>query len=382
MHDATFDDLFAGGPPLKVQARIGLIEPASLHVARRIVLFVLVTWVPLLILAALGDLRLFLIDYGVPARLVIAGPLLIAGEAVCIRVLSRIARRLLDMCSAAGADVDRLVHVLASIRRWRDAPLVEVAAAGLAFGVSLAVIHGLPLSLLPPWHHAGGDDTVLSPAGWWYALVSLPLLLMLILGWVWRLLLWTRFLVVVARLDLKLVPVHPDKAAGLGFVGYSVRAYCLVGAALGSIVAGSVANQVVNQGATLVQFKFAIAGLVMVTLALFTAPLLVFGPRLLATWRQGVREYGELAAAFGRQFELEWFAQRRPLNKDVLERGDFSAATDLYQVVDRIHDLRLVPLDYTSIALLAGATLLPFVPVVLIALPFDVVLDAVVGLLR
>jgi hypothetical protein len=44
--------------------------------------------------------------------------------------------------------------------------------------------------------------------------------------------------------------------------------------------------------------------------------------------------------------------------------------------------MRLIPVEYKSVAVLAGATLLPFVPVVIIALPFDVMLHTLVGLLR
>ena len=113
--------------------------------------------------------------------------------------------------------------------------------------------------------------------------------------------------------------------------------------------------------------------MVVFAVVLFTAPLTVFSSVLLATMRRGAQQYDELATALGRQFEHEWFdAERRPLHKQMLDRGDFSAATDLYQVCDRVHDLRLVPVDLASIATLVGATLLPFVPVVLAVLPLDV----------
>src|SRR5690606_5434778 len=152
---------------------------------------------------------------------------------------------------------------------------------------------------------------------------------------------------------------HPDRAAGLGFVGYSVRAFCPVGAALGAIVAGSVADQIVHANTDLADYRYTIAGLVAIAVVLFTAPLLAFTPRLVEVWRRGVRDYGELAGTFARQFEREWFGQRQ--HGDMLSRADFSAATDLYQVVDRVRDLRLVPVDLTSIVAMAIATLLPFV---------------------
>jgi hypothetical protein len=183
-------------------------------------------------------------------------------------------------------------------------------------------------------------------------------------------------------LRLHLVAVHPDKSGGLGFFGRSVRAFALLGAALGAIVAGTIANEVVHRGAALVEFRYMVLALVAGTVVVFTGPLLVLTPMLHAAWRRGAHEYDELATAFGLEFERAWFALRKPRDQSLLEREDFSAATDLYQVVDRVHNMRLVPVDVKSVALLAGATLLPFVPVLVIALPFDVMLDTLVKLLR
>jgi len=209
----------------------------------------------------------------------------------------------------------------------------------------------------------------------------MPLLLLLVVGWLWRLVLWARFLVLVARLDLSLVPAHPDRAAGVGFIGYSLRGFASVAAAFGAIVAGAVANQVVHGSVQLMSFKYLIGGTVVACVVLFTAPLLAFAPRLAAERRKGMRQYGQLATAFGLEFEREWLPLARPLTRDVLDRGDFSAATDLYQVVDRVLAMRFVPVDRVNLIMLAGATLLPFLPVALIALPFDQLIGLLMGVL-
>jgi len=382
-------DLFAGGPPLKLQFKLGLVTPDDLRMARRALLFVLVAWVPLLVLAGLeGNLTLsgggrgFLVDLGAMGRFLAAGPLLLAAEGACIGVLSSIALRFVDLLREPQRDRTRFMSTLADLKRLRDTPLAEVAVALLAFGLSVAAIKGVPAASLPAWH-LSGDHATRSLAGWWHAVVSLPLLLLLLLGWVWRLFLWSRFLVLASRLELNLVSVHPDKSAGLAFVGYSLRPFCFVGAALGAIFAGTIANEVVHHGASIVSYQYVIGGLVAFVIALFTAPLLAFSPKLIRVWQQGVLQYGELATLFGRRFEREWFEGTRPRSHDdILERGDFSAGTDLFQVVDRVHALSIVPVDLTSIAILALATLLPFVPVVLVAVPFDAVLGALVGLVH
>jgi hypothetical protein len=248
----------------------------------------------------------------------------------------------------------------------------------LAYAVVAALMSSVTLGSLPAWHRAGNSY---SAAGWWHSLISLPILLGFFLGWMWRLFLWMRFLRLMSRLDLHLVASHPDKAAGLRFVGYSARTWSILGLVLGTVVAGTVANRV-GSLTDLIAYKYAIVGVTAFAVLLFSAPLAVFTRNLSKTWRRGVFEYGALADEFGRQFESRWLAREAGANEGILERPDFSAATDLYQVVDRVHEMRLLPVDLPSVGVLAIATLLPFVPVVLMNVPFDVIVSTLASLLR
>ena len=65
----------------------------------------------------------------------------------------------------------------------------------------------------------------------------------------------------------------------------------------------------------------------------------------------------------------------------MLEAPDFSATTDLYQVVSNVYDMGTIPLDLKDLVPLAIATLLPFVPVALMAVPLDVLLRQLANLL-
>jgi hypothetical protein len=342
---AEGSDLFMEGPPMLVEAKLGLLRPGRLLTARRCLLFILLTWLPLGILSAWEGTLMprqegisFLADMGSFARSWVAGPLLLAADVFAGRELSRVAGRFGWMCALSPADRDGFTRITASTLRVRDGPTLELLVAATVGILVVAMVKGLSLADLPLWHRSQLQPDSLSMAGWWYALVSLPLLLLLVVGWLWRLVLWARFLVQVAKLDLSLVSAHPDRAAGLGFVGYSLRGFAFVAAAFGAIIAGAVANQVVHGGVPFISMKYLIGGTAAVCVALFTAPLLAFVPRLAAERRKGMRQYGQLATAFGLEFEREWFHAARPINQEVLERNDFSAATDLYQVVDRVRD--------------------------------------------
>jgi hypothetical protein len=115
---------------------------------------------------------------------------------------------------------------------------------------------------------------------------------------------------------------------------------------------------------------------VAVTVAALTLPLLAFSTRLVIEWRRGVAQYGALAVAVGQRFERKWFSRRGPIDEGALEVPDFSAQTDLYQIVANVYQMKATPVDLGSVLYLAAATLLPFVPVLLASVPLDQVLEA------
>ena len=83
-----------------------------------------------------------------------------------------------------------------------------------------------------------GGGRQLSPAGWWFVYLSLPLFQFILFRWYFRVFVWIRFLWQVARCDLRLVPTHPDRAGGLGFLSLTVVAFAPVLLAHGVLLAG------------------------------------------------------------------------------------------------------------------------------------------------
>jgi len=382
-------DPFDGGPPMRLQRALGLATVGDAKFARRAALVALAAWLPLAVLAivdgfATGEHRIlsFLGDYAVHARLLLAAPLLVLAEKPCIARLGGIGRHFLEVGLVPESARGRYESIVQSTRRLRDSPSAEIAAVVLAYTVVALLIAFAQPSSMPRWHVAvGGTFPALSPAGWWHLLVSLPLLLVLFIGWLWRLFLWTRFLWLIARLDLRLVPVHPDGFAGLAFVGHSVRSFATIAMAMGCVLAGRMAEQVLHHGHSPGAFAWPAAGLLAAVALLFGAPLAVFGPPLLRAYRRGVFTYGALASRMGQSFEHKWLTPGADAGRDALEMPDFSATTDLYQIASNSYRVRPLPLDLVSLLLLAAATLLPFIPVLVITLPFRVIIDGIGKLL-
>jgi hypothetical protein len=375
--------MFEGAPPDGVRRLIGL---ASGDRNRHALLVVLVGWAPLLLLALLqsafssvDDARAMLWDIGVHARYLVAAPLLVLAGRPCASQLDAVVRHF--MRGRIVGEADAFKRVIASTQMLLASPAAEAVVVVLAYAsVAAAVFSHGGGQLLPAWATSGGITPFYSPAGWWHMLVSLPMLLLLIFGWIWRLALWMRLLWLVSRLELRLVASHPDHCGGLGFLGQSVRAFALVALALASIVAARSAHLVLEGASLPTSNLYFSVGLMLSMMALFVAPLLVFTPVLMRTWRRGTLAYGALAGQIGHAFEDKWLDSRTS-DEAMPSESDFSATADLYAVAANAQSVRFVPLGLKHLILLAGATALPFIPVLLLAVPMSQILSDIRDLL-
>jgi hypothetical protein len=219
-----------------------------------------------------------------------------------------------------------------------------------------------------------GDYRVLSLAGWWNALVSAPLFILLFFGWLWRVSLWARFLWLMSRLDLRLIPSHPDHAGGLMFLGDSLRAFWPVSFALGAVVAGQVANRITFYGESLATFKHITIGLVVFDLILFVGPLALFIGKLRETKRRGDFVYGALASEVGRQFEHDCLNRERGVDEEASNAQDFTSAANIYGIVANVYGMKDFPFGLRNLGLLVAVALTPFAPVALMVMPLATII--------
>jgi len=379
--------LFERGPFSSVLARLPGGRSADRGLERQAIALALISWVPLL-LASLGQdnfrfgasTTALLTDFGAYARCLGAIPLLVMADRVCGGRLNLIAHNFIDAGMVRDSDRPRFDALADSTWRLCTSLWAAVVIIASVYALLATLLEVIPQGEIPSWHRSGEART-LSLAGWWHLLVSAPLLLALFMAWMWRLLVWTRFLWRIARLPIRLCAAHPDRAGGLKFVGYSVRAFAPIGAALGAVMAGRIANHVWHTGEKLSNFEVTAGGVVGVVLLLFGAPLLTFTLRLMQEWREGLSSYGRLAGQLGFQFEDKWFYRHQRVDPGVLEASDFSAAVDLSGYASNVYDLRLAPGDVKSFIVLAGATAIPLLPVILIAAPVDVLLKEIGAIL-
>jgi hypothetical protein len=231
------------------------------------------------------------------------------------------------------------------------------------------------------WWRGPGGFRAFSPAGTWGLFVSYPILVYLTYLWLWRQLLWVRFMSATTGYDLRLIAAHPDHLGGLGFIEASLRGQLPFSFCMGLGLAGAVANRMFHEGHKLIESRHLPVILVAAVLLVCVAPYFVFTSTLMRTRRRGMLRYGAFARAVGEQFEEKWLDRADSLNEDVLTVPDFSTTTDLYGVVSNINDIRVVPVGAVDLYALIGIALAPGIPVIIGAIPFDTVMEDAMKLL-
>jgi hypothetical protein len=350
----------------------------------------LLAWLPLLLLSAWEGQLLggsaavpFLHDLEVHVRFLVALPLLIGAELVVHRRMRPIVQTFLDRRLVAQDLLPRFDGAIASAMRLRNSVLAEVLMIAFVYGVGVMIVwrHYIALDAATWYATPSAGGASLSLAGMWYAYVSVPVFQFLLLRWYFRIFVWTRFLWQVSRIELRLVPTHPDRTGGLGFLSGSVHALAILALAHGALLSGFLANRIFHAGAALTDFKVEIAAVVVLIECVVLGPLLVFAPQLAQAKRTGLREYGALGQRYVREFDAKWLRGGAPADEPLVGSGDIQSLADLGTSFEVVRTMGIVPATRATVIELAFATLAPIVPLALTMMPLEDLVKSLLGVL-
>lgn len=365
--------LVLGGPLFQLFRRAHLSGDALELLRRRVIVISCIVWVPLLLLStfsghALGNAVAipFLYDIEAHVRFLIALPMLIVAERVVHRRVRNVVRQFVERRIVTAQEMPKFDQAIESTLRLRNSVIAEVVLLVVVYTLGTWVWRNEIALEAASWYaFADATQLHLTPAGYWYVFVSLPFFQFLLLRWYMRLFLWFWFLLRVSRLDLHLMPAHPDRTAGLGFLSGSTSAFTPFLAAQGVVLAGLAASQIFYAGHDLMSYKVEIVGYLSFFIAVMLTPLTVFIPRLARAKRQGKRDFGKLASRYVEGFEEKWLHGAGPADETLLGSGDIQSLADLGNSYSVIQEMRLAPFGLKDVVRLAliGAT--PFLPLTL-----------------
>lgn len=363
----------------RLRAWLGLGADGGRNIWYGVLLAVSITWLPLVCLSAMeGTLfehrvRIpFVYDFAANIRFLITLPLLIFSQITIGRRTKEAVRHFLDSGLVTSDQLPAYEDVLRRTVKLRDFWVAHVILFIVAFMPSFwfrsSPVPGVEIS---SWdgHPSAPGHLFTSTAGFYAALVSIPIYRLILFRQLWLIIVWTTFLRRATQLPIHCTACHPDGAGGLGFLGRTQLFFGPVILAASAVVAGGFANLITYEGASVDALRFEMIGFCVIALLVSSAPLLVVTPRLLDVKDQGLLDYHTLGVAYTVDFDGKWIRKERsgaeqPRQEALLGTADIQSLADLGNSFALVQKMSVVLLNRE---ILIGLTLPPLLPMLILA---------------
>jgi hypothetical protein len=377
--DGRYDlSVMLGGPLYQLYRRTHVSGAALELLHRRVIALALLAWLPLLVLSLTDGLAWtgvkvpFLLDISTHVRFLVALPLLIFAELLVHERMPGVVRQFVTRGIVDEATRPKFQAAIDSATRLRNSIVAEILLLVFVYAIGVGVLWRSEIALpVTTWYRQVDAGAVeLTRAGWWYLLVSTPIFQFLLFRWYFRVFIWARFLWRVSRIELKLMPLHPDRNGGLGFLSGMPRAFAPLLLAHGVLLAGVFADGIFFAGETLLDYKFEATAVLVFLLAIVVGPLLVFMLAIERAKRAGTREYGMLAQRYVQTFDRKWLHGAEP-GEALLGTADIQSLADLGNSFEVVKEMKLIPVSRSTLLYLVVITALPVVPLLLTMIPLN-----------
>jgi hypothetical protein len=303
-------------------------------------------WTVLLALAlfeGLGHVLFSIEAIGAHVRLLVTIPLLFACETFIDPRFASFVHEIVRSQVVPATKRPALESGIARIIRWRDAWLPE------AFFLLAAVLLGLTTPNKNVFEYlygltGGSNPSAVGETTWtsqWYWMVCMTVYRFLLLRWLWRLVLWCFFLWRVSRLELRLVPTHPDRAGGLGYLELVHTEFTPLVLAISAAQSASLAQDIASGRMTFDAIYPAVAFILLADAVLFLGPLYIFSRKLWACKVKGLSDYSVFAERYVNEFERKWLGADPTPGEPLLGTADIQSLADLSNSVGIVSDAKL-----------------------------------------
>ena len=366
---------FFGGPLHWLGRRLGLVRGGTNTVLLGLTLGTL-GWGVLLLLALTEGYgaKVFSLDViAIHVRFLVAIPLFFLCETWVFLQMAEFARYIVRSGLVPETSLPDLESDIHRVGRMTNSWLAEVVFLVVAFALPMIeMVAQVPVGRTGSWvsilHSSGGAFTWTSG---WYLGFCLPLFRFLVLRWLWRLGIWWYFLWRVAKLEIRLVPIHSDGAAGLGYLEIVQEEFAPLVLAISAIYSAEFAEDI-SSGAMAFESLYRLAPILMLPVAaLFIGPLVIFSPKLWTCRWTGMSEYMGMASHYVTAFENKWIRNPEASGESQLGAADLQSLADLTNSVNVVRGLRWIPAGQRLVMGLAAALILPLLPLLLLKYPVN-----------
>lgn len=381
--------LLVGGPFNELLGRCGLLDADGLPTPLAALGLSLVAWLlpglAALLQSALDPVyrgAVYFTDVSTITRFFVAVGVMVLTERHADERLAQLGREFEDsgvIGSAARAPFLRYLRDADRQTSSRLAQLVMLALALLSAGQSMDLT--LAVERMGWEGRLAGEAAVLSWPGMAARWFSIPLFQFLILLWLWRLAVWSLLLLRISRLPLHLVPLHPDRVAGLGFLNVFPGIFRGFVFALSCVVAALMFKDLQSVQGHEIEFlrRVAVIWVGFIVLVL-VAPLCVFYPPLYALRERELSTNAQLVNRHFRAFHRRWISGEEPGSAVADDHAERPSLGDLSIAIAAVQDMRTVPVDRAALIQIAIAALVPLVVVGATQIPISELLGRIVGI--
>ena len=367
----------------RLQRKVGLIPAGGLGLVRRAIFWSLLAWVPVAVWAWMEGRAVpplaeepLLGHFGVQVRCLVAIPLLILAEGPAHAMTLRILPHFVRSGLVEDSQIPAFRAALAGAARVRDATLPWVAMLGVILALNV-VAEFSHRSHEVSWgieHATSGDG--LGFGALWFLYVARPIHLALLVAWFWRIVLVWSLFHRISKLELSLVPTHPDRAGGLGFLEQVPNIFAPVVLAIGSVLAARWGHDIVYHGVHVKDLRLQMGAFVILALLLFLSPLIAFAPLIVKTKRKALLDYSSLVGRHGRLVRDRWIGGQLLLDDALLDAPEIGPVADTGPLYDAVASMQVLLIGKATVVPLLLAAVLPLIPVLAIEIPITTILSA------
>ena len=370
--------LIRSGPFYRFQEKLGLVRPGVWNSGRRILIAIAIGWLPLVLIRLVDDpahIMNLIRDYRIASRLLVAVPILLLAQPHMELRFHMLVKHIRDIHLLEGPDLEKMNKILAGLGRLGDSIWPELFILVAIFIQSAVSYKASVWEVIGDLSYQDATGAHLTPTGWYAFLVSANIFQFLVLLNVWKWVLWVIFSFKLSRLNLRLVPSHPDGRGGLGFFALAPQAFAPVTFAIMCVIGSTIRNHIMNEGAHLRDFTWVIVAVGVVVFVITCGPAFFFVPRLLALRRDGILDYSLIGHMQSEAFHEKWVLHGEENKEDIIAAPEMSTLCDYNSAYGNVEDLLPFPIDKVTLAGLVISIALPLLPAILAEIPLKTVVE-------
>lgn len=330
------------------------------------------------VLGSVPNLLKYLVDVNPAAHALVALPVLIGAE----RFTDARLRALIGYPILGGlvtGEAERAYRRAARTAAWRSSSAI-VEAAMLVGAASLCVKFTLASQddrVNAGIRAAADSGGALSWEALWLQIGVGTALVFLMFRWLFRSVCWALLLGKLVRLPLQLVPTHPDRAGGLGFLRAYPSLFDGLTLGAGATVGAKLLNAALHDGASLDRIATDVGVWLLVVLVVTVGPLLIVWGVLNSFRDQALLDASAMAARAHRYY---WTSRPTSAESTSAEQYEgVSTLNALNSVLDRATEIRPLLVSRSAVTQLLAVATLPMLPALVVQMPLSRVVNLFIG---